>query len=89
VADELKEERHQILLSLLRQHSIRRHRELVGTIQNVLIEGSSPKDPSRLVGRTPSYEKVVVRRPEVHVGQIISVTITSSSDNTLYADEAS
>jgi tRNA-2-methylthio-N6-dimethylallyladenosine synthase len=51
VPDEVKEERNQVLLGLLEANSNRRNAALVGTTQEVLVEGPDRKG-RRFTGRT-------------------------------------
>jgi tRNA-2-methylthio-N6-dimethylallyladenosine synthase len=51
VSEETKEARNQILLDLLEQNSLRRNQALLGTIQEVLVEGPDKKG-LRFMGRT-------------------------------------
>ena len=49
---EVKEERNQILLEDLRARVERSLAAQVGTVQEVLVEGVSPRNPARWCGRT-------------------------------------
>ena len=52
VPDEVKKERIQRLVDLVQQHAARRNAALVGSVQEVLVEGPSRTDPAVLRGRT-------------------------------------
>ncbi|MGE3175454.1 MAG: MiaB/RimO family radical SAM methylthiotransferase [Planctomycetota bacterium] len=53
-----KERRNQVLLAIQERIGIDKHRALVGSVQEVLVEGPSPKEPKRLTGRTVHHRIV-------------------------------
>ena len=54
-----------------------------GTVQRILVEGASRKDPSELMGRTECNRVVNFRGQLRLVGQMIDVTITEASQRSL------
>ena len=55
----------------------------LGTVQRILVEGASRKDPSELMGRTECNRVVnFTGRPRL-IGQMIDVTITETSQRSL------
>jgi tRNA-2-methylthio-N6-dimethylallyladenosine synthase len=52
VAEDEKARRNAVLLEVQHRHGLARNRELLGTVQEVLVEGPSPKVAGRLTGRT-------------------------------------
>jgi len=65
---------------------------MVGTVQNVLVEGPSKKNPNEMTGRTENMRYVNFPAPANLVGQFIDVQITEAMSNSLrgrmqYADE--
>lgn len=78
------EDRNQILLKILESHSLRRNRSLVGTTEEVLIEGPAKRGEGLYVGRTPGYRKVILAANERLVGQIVPVKIESASISSLF-----
>ncbi len=58
VPDAVKAERNQRLLAVQEQLTRERNEALVGTVQEVLVEGVSPRDASRMTGRT-SHHRIV------------------------------
>jgi len=65
---------------------------MVGTVQNVLVEGPSKKNPIEMTGRTENMRYVNFPAPANLVGQFIDVQITEAMSNSLrgsmhYADE--
>jgi tRNA-2-methylthio-N6-dimethylallyladenosine synthase len=82
VPDEVKKERIQRLVDLVQEHAARRNAALVGTVQQVLVEGPSRTDPSVLRGRTRT-NKAVNFGGEAAAGDLVDVRITASTSQTL------
>jgi len=55
----------------------------LGTVQRVLVEGASRRDPSELMGRTECNRVVHFKGPPRLTGQMIEVTITEASQRSL------
>ncbi len=83
IPDSVKEERNRGLLELLEQRSLASHRALVGTTQEVLVEGFAKRPPGRLFGRTRGLRKVVFDAPATQLGRLLSVKITDATVTTL------
>ncbi|MBR4598418.1 MAG: radical SAM protein, partial [Opitutales bacterium] len=75
ISEEEKERRNQILLEILRKQSLEFNERLVGTSQEVLIEGKAKRGAENLLGRTRTHRKVVFKAPEELVGKIARVKI--------------
>lgn len=84
ISREVKEERNQILLKIIQEHSIARNQTLVGTVQEVLVEGAFKQDEELYTGRTRGFRKVVFPGKERLVGQMVSILIERASVSTLY-----
>ncbi len=56
---------------------------MVGTLQQVLVEGPSKKDASELMGRTENNRVVNFAAPERLLGEFVSVRITQALPNSL------
>ena len=56
---------------------------MVGTVQRVLVEGPSRKDPTELTGKTENMRSVNFRAPPGLVGQFADVVITQAMSNSL------
>jgi tRNA-2-methylthio-N6-dimethylallyladenosine synthase len=87
VPDEVKEERNQILLRLLEQNSRRRNEALVGTVQEVLVEGPDRKG-LRYQGRTRGNRTVHFAATERLIGELVPVHIARATPAVLYGDLA-
>jgi tRNA-2-methylthio-N6-dimethylallyladenosine synthase len=87
VPDAVKEERNQALLRILAANSDRRNALLVGTTQEVLVEG--PDKKGRLyTGRTRGNRVVHFAATERLVGELVPVKIARSSTAVLYGELA-
>jgi tRNA-2-methylthio-N6-dimethylallyladenosine synthase len=80
-----KEQRNQRLLDVVNRIAIAKNAELVGTVQQVLCEGPSKNNATRLSGRT-SQNKIVVFEGDAArlTGQLLDLHIADSSGFTLY-----
>jgi tRNA-2-methylthio-N6-dimethylallyladenosine synthase len=85
VPEEVREERNRILLEVLREGSLRRTRSLVGTVQEVLVEGPD-KTGQRFMGRTRGNRVTVFEASPRLVGSLVPVEITRGSVSTLYGN---
>jgi tRNA-2-methylthio-N6-dimethylallyladenosine synthase len=85
--ERVKEERNQDLLTLVNRLAREKNDALVGSVAQVLCEGASKTNASRLSGRT-SQNKIVIfeGNAERFSSQLIDVRITESSGHTLYGD---
>jgi len=87
VAHEVKVERMQRLVEVVQRRATERAQRFVGRTLDVLIEGSSRTDPTRLRGRS-SHNKAVNFDGPGQPGEIVPVLITAATSQTL-AGEAS
>ncbi len=85
VPEPVKEERNRALLKILRAGSLRRSQALVGTVQEVLVEGPD-RTGLRFMGRTRANRVTVFEAAERLVGSLVPVEITRASVSTLYGD---
>ncbi len=85
VPDAVKESRNQILLELLQQNSLRRTAALVGTVEEVLVEGRD-KSGERFTGRTRGNRVCVFEADARLVGQLVPLRIERATVSTLYGE---
>ncbi len=85
IADEVKERRNQELLEVLKRNSERRTATLVGTVEEVLVEGPD-KTGRRFTGRTPGNRVCIFDASPRLVGKLVPLRITRASVSTLYGD---
>lgn len=83
VAQEVMEARNQELLEILGKHSLRRNQGLIGTTQEILLEGPARRGENMFIGRTRGHRKVVVPANERLMGELVNVTITDATITTL------
>jgi tRNA-2-methylthio-N6-dimethylallyladenosine synthase len=89
VSESVKEERNQDLLAVVNEIAKRKNEALVGTKVEILCEGTSKTNETRLMGRTRTNKIVVFGGdPDRHIGQVFDVKITRSTGFTLYGDPA-
>ena len=85
VPDEVKEQRNQILLEVLQKNSVRRNALLLGTVEEVLVEG--PDKTGRLfTGRTRGNRVCVFAADARLVGSLVPLKIDRASVSTLYGE---
>jgi tRNA-2-methylthio-N6-dimethylallyladenosine synthase len=82
VDEATKRDRITRLVDLVQHHASRRNRELVGTVQEVLIEGPSRTDAAVLRGRTRGNKTALVRG-DAGAGSLVGVLIEGSTSQTL------
>ncbi len=87
VPEEVKLRRLNELIALQNEMSAQRNAEQVGRTVEVLVEGYSKRSRDQLFGRTEQNRVVVFDRGNHHIGDLVRVTITSSSSATLLGKE--
>jgi tRNA-2-methylthio-N6-dimethylallyladenosine synthase len=80
---EVKKERLGRCIGLQEQISAEINAQLVGTLQNVLVESVSKRSDSELMGRTRTDKAVVFRGPTSLIGSEVCVRITEAFAHTL------
>jgi tRNA-2-methylthio-N6-dimethylallyladenosine synthase len=80
---EVKLKRLQQLQALLEQNVQRISASRVGTVQRILVEGPSKKDPTELMGRTECNRIVNFKGQSRLVGQMVDVRITQALPHSL------
>jgi tRNA-2-methylthio-N6-dimethylallyladenosine synthase len=88
LSEEEKEARNQDLLSVVNASASKKLEACIGTRQEILCEGTSRNDPTRLSGRTRTNKIVILEGGSRFHGEIFDVAITSASASTLYGDPA-
>jgi tRNA-2-methylthio-N6-dimethylallyladenosine synthase len=81
VADDVKRERLERLVEVVQRHAHARNQQLVGTLQEVLVEGPSRTDPDVLRGRTRTNKTVLLADAEP--GELVLVRIEAATSQTL------
>src|SRR5690606_9454672 len=86
VPEEVKRERLQRLIQVQNEISARKNAALVGTVQEVLVEGQNEKEPGMLNGRTRGNKLVTFPGSPDLIGRIIPVRITRARTWTLVGE---
>ncbi|MDD4013917.1 MAG: MiaB/RimO family radical SAM methylthiotransferase, partial [Candidatus Omnitrophica bacterium] len=89
VPEDVKKARNTELLALQKKISQEKNRELIGVIEEVLVEGPSRMDKKEMCGRTRKNTMCVFPGDENMTGQILKVRIKASSPFTLKGEVAS
>jgi tRNA-2-methylthio-N6-dimethylallyladenosine synthase len=85
IAHEVQVERMERLVEAVQRRARERAQRFVGRTLDVLVEGQSRNDPSKLRGRT-THNKVVNFEGLAQPGDIVPVQITSATSQTLAGD---
>ena len=85
VPEEVKELRNRILLEILQKNSLRRTQQLIGTTEEVLVEGRD-KSGRRFTGRTRGNRVCVFDADPRLVGARVPLRIERASVSTLYGE---
>ncbi|MGQ4001687.1 tRNA (N6-isopentenyl adenosine(37)-C2)-methylthiotransferase MiaB [Francisellaceae bacterium CB299] len=85
---EVKKERLQRLQDLLKNNALIISRQMVDSVQSLLVEGKSSKTEGILVGRTENNRIVYFAGDESLLGNFVKVKITEASPNSLKGELA-
>ncbi len=80
---EVKKQRLQILQNRLLLQASRYSQSMIGSIQNILVTGTSKKDAQQLSGRTECNRVVNFDGPAYLIGQFVNVQISEALPNSL------
>jgi len=87
VTDDEKMRRNQVLLEDQDRRGVAANARLVGTLQEVLVEGPSRRNADRWAGRSPGNKIVIFDpAPGLQPGTLARVRITRAAPQTLYGD---
>jgi tRNA-2-methylthio-N6-dimethylallyladenosine synthase len=82
IPEEVKRDRITRLVDLVQRHAAARNAALVGTVQEVLVEGPSRTDAEVLRGRTRG-NKTTLFRGRAEAGELVLVEVTDATSQTL------
>ena len=83
ISDEVKKKRLQLLQDRITQQALRIARQMLNTVQRILVEGPSKKNPMELRGKTENNRTVNFVAPHSVIGQFVDVKITDVYANSL------
>lgn len=86
VTMETKKERLAILQKRILLNTQRISEAMVGTTQQILVTGTSKKDPQQISGRTENNRVVNFNGPQSLIGNLVSIKITEALPNSLRGD---
>jgi len=86
ISHPVKRERMERLVELVQRRARERGQRFVGRTVEVLVEGPSRTDPTRLRGRSP-HNKTVNFEGTAQPGELVDVEITSATSTTLAGHE--
>lgn len=86
IPQEIKEERNQVLLSILEKSSLKRNQGLIGTTQEILVEGPARKGENMYMGRNRGFRKVIFKGSERLIGQLVPVVVKEASVTTVVGE---
>ena len=86
IAKEIKEERNQVLLERLEKWSTARNEALIGTVQEVLVEGPARKGEGMFMGKNRGNRKVLFPGSARQVGELIPVKIHRATTTVLLGE---
>ena len=84
VSEEEKADRLTRVIEKQREHTLIRNNALVGSIQEVLIEDLSKKDPKEKMGRTETNKIVIIKEGETEIGDLVKVKIEKALGVSLF-----
>ena len=83
MSDAGKHARLERLQKHINAHALAISQAMVGSVQTVLVEGPSKKDPNELTGKTENMRPVNFAGHPRLVGQFVDVVITEALSNSL------
>ena len=86
IPEAVKKARLQQLQTVLKNNAARISRQMVGTIQSILVDGRSKKDDSVLCGRTENNRIVNFEGDPKLIGQFVDVKIINALPNSLVGE---
>jgi tRNA-2-methylthio-N6-dimethylallyladenosine synthase len=81
IAEDVKRERLERLVEVIQRHAHAHNQLLLGTVQEVLVEGPSRTDAEVMRGRTRTNKTVLLRNAEP--GEIVSARIEAATSQTM------
>jgi len=86
VPEETKKSRLRTVQALQKGISLRKNRQLIGRVEEILLEGESKLSRDQMMGRTRTNKVVNVEAPRGLVGKTLDVRITGASANSLIGE---
>lgn len=88
IPEATKKDRLMKVQSLQRGVSLRKNRDRIGTVEEILVDGRSKLKTGQIMGRTRSNRIVNVMGPETMIGRLVPVRITGATATSLLGELA-
>ncbi|NOY06122.1 MAG: tRNA (N6-isopentenyl adenosine(37)-C2)-methylthiotransferase MiaB [Chlorobi bacterium] len=88
VPDEVKGRRLQEIITVQRDVSYQINRQLIGSMQTILLEGPSKRSEKEWMGRTDTNKTVIISNDGYTAGEYVRVRIDSATSATLFGTVA-
>jgi tRNA-2-methylthio-N6-dimethylallyladenosine synthase len=88
IPDGIKKERLTRVQNLQREITLRKNRERIGAVEEILVEGRAKLHNGQIMGRTRSNRIVNALGPERLVGDLLTVHITGATATSLIGEPA-
>ena len=86
VPNEIKKDRLTRVQSLQREISLRKNRQKIGHVEEILVDGRSKLKNGQIMGRTDTNRIVNVEGPETLIGKFVPVRITGATATSLLGE---
>lgn len=87
IPDDVKHERFNRLVEVINESSAKKNKLYEGRIEEILVEGTSKNDESKLMGRTRSGKLVNFLGNSEDIGKLVKVHIIKANSFSLYGEE--
>lgn len=87
VPDDIKHKRFNRLVKIINSFSAKKNKLYEGRIEEILVEGKSKNDSSKLMGRTRTGKLVNFTGESSNIGKLVNVHITASNSFSLSGEE--
>ena len=84
IPEEVKQYRLQRVIDLQRKHTLNNNLNLVGKVEDVLVEKESKMSNNQWAGRTDSNKWIIFDKEDSHIGDMKSIKITKARGISLH-----
>ena len=78
ISEIIKQKRLEKVINFQKEHSLLRNKQLIGSIQTILVEKQSKMSPDHWAGRTDSNKWVIFNKGKIKLNDMVKVTISDS-----------
>ncbi|ADK15185.1 tRNA (N6-isopentenyl adenosine(37)-C2)-methylthiotransferase MiaB [Clostridium autoethanogenum] len=87
IPEDIKHERFNRLVEVINESSARKNKDYEGRTEEILVEGTSKNDNTKLTGRTRSGKLVNFKGNKKDIGKLVKVQITKATSFSLLGEE--